>query len=30
VDDHLFLDLPALVDVVVRETGVQQLHWIGE
>jgi hypothetical protein len=29
VDDHLFKDLPALVDMIVRETGSQQLHWIG-
>ncbi|GBF90704.1 alpha beta hydrolase [Raphidocelis subcapitata] len=29
VDDHLFQDLPALVDMIVRETGSQQLHWIG-
>jgi hypothetical protein len=29
VDDHLFKDLPALVEMIVRETGVQQLHWIG-
>lgn len=30
VDDHLFKDLPALVEVILQESGAQRLHWIGK
>lgn len=29
VDDHLFVDLPAVMKLILEETGAQQLHWIG-
>ncbi|GBF95977.1 alpha beta hydrolase [Raphidocelis subcapitata] len=29
VDDHLFKDLPVVVQLVLDETGAQQIHWIG-
>jgi len=30
VDDHLFLDLPPVVKLVLEESGTEQLHWVGE
>ncbi|KIY96036.1 lipase [Monoraphidium neglectum] len=29
VDDHLFRDMPSAVELILRETGAEQLHWIG-